>query len=448
MPGLLLYMVFHGSLCLVFSAYTKTDQGLTLPPNDISNAETYIDLSSNAFVAVGATVYSQFTALQTLKLSNNLISSVDPAAFSGTVIAYLHLSNNRLLTLPDFRILNQTLTNIYLDSNVNLQDSPSDSQYLEGLSKVRFIELSKTSYNNLDAIKESIPGSITQLYLNTLGNLSDINTMGNFSNVFRLELASNRNLGKTLNSITFAGMGSLIELNIRELGLTSFPSEALLPVKNTLEKLFLDKNPITNISGSDLEPYINLKRLYINYASLSQFPDISSLNGTLEQLSLAGNNIEIIPDLALDGFEKITYVHLGDNPVSYLPDFGSANDNIEILNIYGLALTYLDRLNASRFTSLKEMYAGGTGQAFTDLSNFTVLNTLKTFSLDTGKVDYVSTEFVDNMPELTTFRMKATKLYCMEKVNPDRNFFKAIIKFVQNETSLFYLVVYILYSLQ
>ena len=75
------------------------------------------DLTKNLFTSVEEGTFRKCPHLQSLSLSYNRIGRIHPKAFGGTIIHTIELHENRMLCLPDFPSINNTLRNLHLDSN-------------------------------------------------------------------------------------------------------------------------------------------------------------------------------------------------------------------------------------------------------------------------------------------------------------------------------------------
>lgn len=112
--------------------------------------------------------------------------------------------------------------------------------------------------------------------------------------------------------------GCSIELGSR--GLTSLPEELIDVIRNEAERLALDRNRLTSLSG--LGPRFGectrLRYLVLRNNHLREFPKAILSVPTIEILDLKGNKIESLPE-DLSRLHKLRSLSIRQNRVSRLP---------------------------------------------------------------------------------------------------------------------------------
>ena len=95
----------------------RRSEGLTVVPTDIPTDVTVLDLSYNQITALLDCEFCQYTQLQRLYISNNLISVINSTAFSNTVLTVLILLSNQLTAVPDLHFIAETLITLSVAYN-------------------------------------------------------------------------------------------------------------------------------------------------------------------------------------------------------------------------------------------------------------------------------------------------------------------------------------------
>ncbi len=95
-------------------AWSRNHEELSEVPTDIPN-ESKIELINNSISSVGDGLFG--SAMMSLKLSMNVITSVSPNAFCGTILSSLQLELNLMTYIPSMECVRQTITNIRQRAN-------------------------------------------------------------------------------------------------------------------------------------------------------------------------------------------------------------------------------------------------------------------------------------------------------------------------------------------
>ena len=139
----LLWIVY---VCIpaVHSAFSHINSGNTTVPHSlISSSEDSIHLQGNDIVRLEAGEFSIYENLTELSLQKNLINYIADDGFSGTKLAILSLSANKLTTFPTLTSISATLTTLKLKNNyISVIDQAL-------LSELKYIERLDLSWNAL-----------------------------------------------------------------------------------------------------------------------------------------------------------------------------------------------------------------------------------------------------------------------------------------------------------
>ncbi|KTF90052.1 hypothetical protein cypCar_00001462 [Cyprinus carpio] len=291
-------------------------------------------LHHNKIRRLEGSLLQNFTALETLDLSNNDITELREHCFpAGLQIKDLHLSSNKIVHLEfgAFKNLAGSLQILRLSRN-RLTQLP-----VKGLELPKLTQL-HLDYNSLREVNSgSLYGleSLLQLYLSN-NSISNFNPEGwGFCERLRELNLSYNNLTK----LSEGGFSKLVNLNSLRLGHNSIShiTEGAFRGLSSLRTLELDHNDIsgtiedTNGAFTGLE---NLNKLFspTNCAlsfSLSSLPLCVSGNGR----TLFGNKIKSVAKKAFSGLEALEHLNLGENAIrSIQPEAFSKMKNLRYLS--------------------------------------------------------------------------------------------------------------------
>ena len=216
--------------CIMASTYSGHAQGYLVWPSDIPPTATYIVLSGNSLITIPAEVLDDFPSLQHLSVPGNDITLADRGGVLkiGAALEYLSISFNRLTSF-----------------HLQLLESAND---VSSLDEIYLNSNELTSFPEFD-----VEISTTIEYMNLRGNmLTSIpeQSLTNFINLNFLNLQSNQ--------------------------IAQFPSvDPDASIGQSLLTLRLDSNRLTIITTSDMAPFTNLEKLYVNdnlMTSIQEFP--------------------------------------------------------------------------------------------------------------------------------------------------------------------------------
>ncbi|NXN24472.1 OMD protein, partial [Nycticryphes semicollaris] len=163
----------------------------------------------------------------------------------------------------------------------------------------------------------NIPRHVQQLYLQN----NDIEAVpaGPFTNVTfirEINLSYNKIKFHLIDYGVFAKLSNLVQLHLQHNELEEFP----FPLPNSLERLLLGFNKISQLSENALEGLVNITMLDL----CDNFLDDSVLKGkpfsnmkNLMQLNLCNNKLQTMPP---DLPSSLMYLSLENNSISYIPD--------------------------------------------------------------------------------------------------------------------------------
>ena len=138
--------------------------------------------------------FQNFTNVKSVQLDNNRIRKISPSAFTGTAIAGLHLSMNRLKCIPDLRSIINTLTVLSINHN-KLGECQMSSQHCSGTYRISYLDIGFNALTQLPRIV-FCTSHLKSLLLraNKFQTLPDLFSMGilpSYSNYGRLHIDDN-----------------------------------------------------------------------------------------------------------------------------------------------------------------------------------------------------------------------------------------------------------------
>ena len=121
-------------------------------PNDIPGC-TQLTMNNNPLTTLNANEFTPYPNMITADLEYNQISSISPTAFTGTVLMYLYLSNNKLTTFPDVSTVGSTLDYFYLEYNPDLV-SPDNAWFKTMTSQLTVLRHLRLRGNQLTILPD------------------------------------------------------------------------------------------------------------------------------------------------------------------------------------------------------------------------------------------------------------------------------------------------------
>ena len=252
--------------------YTRTSDGLTEFPNNISSEVTWINLMSNKIIDV-------------------------PLDLNQTSLRYLYLDVNRIADFPDLSSVSATLNVLGLSYN-KITKIPAD--LLNALTRLSYFRIAS---NPIIEVIPDVSGPGTTL---TNIDVSHVDV-----DIFPML----ENLGKSLRDLYISASlkgnpdaigqienripTTLHTFDTSSNDLSRFPN--LNRTADTLKNLYLSNNLINHIEADLLDQLVVLSQLYLDGNRLANIPDVPGPGDTLTILDLSDNLIEDVPDIPLMG---------------------------------------------------------------------------------------------------------------------------------------------------
>ncbi|XP_066835154.1 keratocan [Anser cygnoides] len=242
-------------------------------------------------------------------------------------IWYLYLQNNLIETISDKPFVNAThLRWINLNKN-KITNSGIESGVLSKLKRLLYLFLED---NELEEVPAPLPVGLEQLRLarNKISRIPE-GVFSNLENLTMLDLHQNNLLDSALQSDTFQGLNSLMQLNIAKNSLKKMPLS--IPA-NTLQ-LFLDNNSIEVIPENYFSAIPKVTFLRLNYNKLSDdgIPPNGFNVSSILDLQLSHNQLTKIPPINA----RLEHLHLDHNRIKSVNGTQICPVSITVAEDYG-----------------------------------------------------------------------------------------------------------------
>ncbi|GMK57027.1 hypothetical protein CspeluHIS016_0308670 [Cutaneotrichosporon spelunceum] len=276
-------------------------------------------------------------ALTQLNLSHGKLSGLDDQALGELVnLTELNLSFNQFTRLPST-----------LDKLVNLEvflctDNMLASLPENTLGRMQKLRSCNIHNNNLKEVPEDIwlCGSleIVNVSSNLLDSLPDPPAewyealkaiQGGDDQVRKLSTASALTIASALTTASVTSNGS------------EDRSQMVPPAGNSLKRLYLGDNQLTEDVFHQIQMFTNLHRLNVSFNQISEIP-LYTLRycKSLEMLFLSGNKLTNLPSEDLELLTQLRVLHLNGNKLQTLPSELASLKHLEHLDVGSNVLRY------------------------------------------------------------------------------------------------------------
>ncbi|KAH3854511.1 slit homolog 2 protein-like [Dreissena polymorpha] len=256
-----------------------------------------LELDHNLLKKFHQDAFVESPALEHLKLGFNHLDEIEPGAFRNNLdLITLHCAHNRLMSVNNILPLDHTKFQVLNMSHNLLAHFP---RFLP--RSTSFLQLSSNSI-------KSITSMDTEHYINVTALVLDGNAL------------------TTVERGALAQMVSLRHVILHNNSLTVFP----VPMPMSVKQVLLDNNNINEIPA-----------------------DVFASGTELDVLSIVDNNVSTIPMNMFRPIRNISQIHLGGNPITELKGntFLFSND-VQVLSMNRLNLT---AIHADCFQGLKDV---------------------------------------------------------------------------------------------
>jgi len=393
-----------------------------LTPDALSTFKSLrlLQLERNLLKIVPKNLFVDNRELMTVDLSRNKLTQVESLPKS---LHTLDLSYNNLDTVPT------TVGNHQQVQTLKMSNNQIDSVNEVGFSSNPQLSFLDLSHNNLNAVSSTFfgfqPNQLTHLDLSS----NDIQSivLKNMTKLTSLDLSSNK-----LSAITpanFQGLSELKQLFLDQNLISNIAPHALLPMHDKLSTLSMSKNLLVNVPP-EIGQLRQLQLLNLSYNSLSSIAGFPFANlANLKHIDVAGNKLSMLDRFTFDRMDKIVSLNLSHNQLQNLepgsfdgvPNLQelSLDDNLllditgvlanlnqlKLLNISQNRLTHIDL--ALLPTNLHEFSATNNqiNQITAFLSNIInrKTNNLKRIDFSQNRLEKLTSEMIPQSVEVAKF---------------------------------------------
>ncbi|XP_072257527.1 leucine-rich repeats and immunoglobulin-like domains protein 3 [Pyxicephalus adspersus] len=371
-----------------------------------------LDLSQNKLSSVKAASLSHLHNLRELRLNRNQLKTIPNLGPLSANITLLSLTNNKIdIILPEHLEPYQSLETLDLSNNLITElKTPSFPvlrlKYLY-INKNLITSMESGAFDNLSATLQAL-----KLNKNRISNIPP--KMFKLSNLQHLELKRNRM--RNVDGLTFQGLDALKSLDLQRNGITRLMDGAFWGLSN-MERLFLDHNNITEISRGWLYGLLMLQHLHLGQNAISQIsPDAWEFCQKLSELDLTSNELTRLEESSFMGLSLLGRLFIGNNQISNIAD--GAFDGLTSLNTLDLknneiSWTIEDMNGAfSGLQNLKRLMLQGNRIGSITRKAFSWLDALEYLDLSNNAVVSMQSNVFSHMKNLQQLHLNTSSLLC------------------------------------
>lgn len=340
--------------------------------NSLKSSLNYLNLSYNKIFSLALDCFRSIAQLQTLKLNNNLIPSLNASFFVYLEnLVHLDLSFNAIDSIDNNGFLKLKYLQLLKLNNNKLSTIPTTFDKLVSLKELDLSENSITTLD-FDIFSNSPNLEIVNLSNDNLYTFETRKSFKNNPNLSYLDLSNNHltnlhvsyanNLqtlnatGNRITSVHLFGTSALGILDLSHNNLTAFISIGGL---RALRQFYLAHNALSSMQKISLKLP---KELHTFDISFNQLDDINasllSRFKDLQHLSLRQSGIKNVDSSTFAAQSNLRFLDISNNNLTFF-DFNSSlpqNNNLAELFLNGNALSALDLEHVSKyFPSLKRI---------------------------------------------------------------------------------------------
>ena len=341
---------------------------------------TSLSLARNVVRELPPTSFKEFTHLETLDLSGNLLASVAATTFTGLEgsLVKLYLSGNRLTALSSTPIALSHLKVLDMSRNqlaelprmaftqlpglvhLNLSHNPTlgsiSSTLLHSLPELRELDLSQTGLKMLSPELLLRSQDLVRVFFcdNLIQELPE-GAFRNLKNLTSIDLSNNQIVN--IRPGAFMGLQAIKEVYLKGNRLTAFKGEFFrnlgsdASLGTTLEVLDLTNNELSYLFPSSFRIHPHLQQLMAGGNRFSFFPAelISSLQ-YLEYIDLGHNSLRSVEDFDFASLPRLRTLILSHNELETISELAFQNSTqLQILDVSG---NKIERLSERTFEGL------------------------------------------------------------------------------------------------
>ncbi|XP_072002918.1 leucine-rich repeats and immunoglobulin-like domains protein 3 [Engystomops pustulosus] len=381
-------------------------------PDNLPAWAIQLDLSQNKLTSIKASSLSHLHNLRELRLNRNDLKMIPDLGPLSANITLLSLTNNRIDSLlPEHLEPYHLLETLDLSNNLITQlKTPSFPvlrlKYLY-INKNLISSMESGAFDNLSATLQ-----VLKLNKNRIGHIPP--KMFKLSNLQHLELKRNRI--KHIDGLTFQGLDALKYLTIQRNGITRLMDGAFWGLGN-MEVLLLDHNNITEISRGWLYGLLMLQQLHLSQNAIRRIsPDAWEFCQKLSELDLTFNELTRLDESSFMGLNLLGRLFIGNNQISNIADGAfhglSSLSTLDLKN-NEISWTIEDMNGAfSGLEKLKRLMLQGNRIGSITKKAFSWLEALEYLDLSNNAIVSMQSNAFSQMKRLQQLHLNTSSLLC------------------------------------
>nr|XP_033814584.1 leucine-rich repeats and immunoglobulin-like domains protein 3 isoform X1 [Geotrypetes seraphini] len=384
---------------------------LSQVPEGLPDWVVQLDLSHNRISSVKASYFSHLHNLQEIKLNNNELEAIPDLGPLSENITFLSLTSNKITEiLPEQLRLFQSLETLDLSNNIISElKTPFPPLQLKNLyiNSNQITSMEPGTFDNLS-------NSLQVLKLNKNKIFFIPPKMFKLSHLQHLQL--NRNKIKMIDGLTFQGLGALKSLKMQRNSISKLMDGAFWGLSN-MEILQLDYNNLTEITKGWLYGLLMLQQLHLSQNAISKIsPDAWEFCQKLSELDLSFNQLIRLDESNFVGLSLLVGLYIGNNKVSYIADgaFRGLSSLCTLdLKHNEISWTIEDMNGAfSGLESLRRLMLQGNGIRSVTKKAFSGLDALEHLDLSNNAIMSIQGNTFSQMKKLQELHLVTSSLLC------------------------------------
>ncbi|KAM9311699.1 leucine-rich repeats and immunoglobulin-like domains protein 3 [Gastrophryne carolinensis] len=381
-------------------------------PDNLPGWAVQLDLSHNKLASIKASSMSHLHNLRELRLNRNDLKVIPNLGSLSANITLLSLTNNKInMILPEHLLPYQSLETLDLSNNLITElKTPSFPvlrlKYLY-INKNLITSMEPGAFDNLSATLQ-----VLKLNKNRIGHVPP--KMFKLSNLQHLELKRNRM--RHIDGLTFQGLDALKSLNMQRNGITKLMDGAFWGLSN-MEVLQLDHNNLTEISRGWLYGLLMLQYLQLSQNAISKIsPDAWEFCQKLTELDLTFNELTRLDGSSFMGLSLLGRLFIGNNQISNIAD-GAFNglSNLNTLDLKNNEISWtIEDMNGafSGLERLKRLMLQGNRIGSITKKAFSWLDALEYLDLSNNAIVSMQSNAFSQMKKLQQLHLNTSSLLC------------------------------------
>ncbi|XP_077121492.1 leucine-rich repeats and immunoglobulin-like domains protein 3 isoform X1 [Ranitomeya variabilis] len=399
--------------CRCFGDLLDCSRGdLHTVPDNLPGWAVQLDLSQNRLSSLQASSMSHLHNLRELRLNRNELKMIPNLGPLSANITLLSLTNNKIASLlPEHLEPYQSLETLDLSNNlITEMKTPSFP-----LLQLKYLYINKNLITSMESgAFDNLSATLQVLKLNKNRIVYIPTKMFKLSSLQHLELKRNRI--KNIDGLAFQGLDALKYLNIQRNVITRLMDGAFWGLSN-MEVLMLDHNNLTEISRGWLYGLLMLQHLHLGQNTISRIsPDAWEFCQKLSELDLTFNELTRLDESSFMGLSLLGRLFIGNNQISNIADgafHGLPSLNTLDLKNNEISWTIEDMNGAfSGLDKLKRLMLQGNRIGSITKKAFSWLEALEYLDLSNNAIVSMQSNAFSQMKRLQQLHLNTSSLLC------------------------------------